>query len=30
MGADKSAENTPDAPVFITPIWLPMPKGSGF
>jgi hypothetical protein len=30
MGADSSAENTPNAPEFICPIYLPKPKSSGF
>ena len=30
MGADSSAENTPNAPEFIFPICLPKPKSSGF
>ena len=30
MGADKLAENTPNLPEFICPIWLPKPKSSGF
>ena len=30
MGADKSAENTPNAPKLICPICLPKPKRSGF
>ena len=30
MGANKSAENTPNAPEFIWPICLPKPKNSGF
>ena len=30
MGADSSAENTPNAPEFISPICLPKPKSSGF
>ena len=30
MGADKSAENNPNAPEFICPICLPKPKSSGF
>ena len=29
MGADSSAENTPNAPKFISPICLPKPKSSG-
>ena len=30
MGADSSAENTPNAPEFISPICLPKPNSSGF
>ena len=30
MGADSSAENTPNAPKSICPICLPKPKNSGF
>ena len=30
MGADKSAENTPNAPKFIGPNCLPKPKSLGF
>ena len=30
MGADSSAENTPNAPEFMSPICLPKPKSSGF
>jgi hypothetical protein len=30
MGADNSAENTPNTPEFICPIYLPKPKSSGF
>ena len=30
MGADSLAENTPNAPEFICPIYLPKPKSSGF
>ena len=30
MGADSSAENTPNAPEFICPICLSKPKSSGF
>ena len=30
MGADSLAENTPNAPEFISPIGLPKPKSSGF
>ena len=30
MGADSLAENTPNAPEFISPICLPKPKSSGF
>ena len=30
MGADSSAENTPNTPKFICPIFLPKPKSLGF
>ena len=30
MGADRLAENTPNAPKLIYPIWLPKPKSLGF
>ena len=30
MGADRSAENTPNDPEFICPIFLPKRKSSGF
>ena len=30
MGADKAAENTPNAPKFICPNCLPKPKSLGF